>query len=211
MTNIIKQLILVFLVASICIPFSGPLSKGMAAESCPQILAGLMPKNAVKVTGQYMPSDMISMGSASADLPFTNICSNQTTKYPGHLTLEVQHYKGDAVQMLRMQVDSVEQQTLQGKKSEFEKILKGIRGPNSKALSVSDLKTEKVSGGTIIYFDYYIDCSEGEKRSKPSTRLTGVAHTDSTRITLNIDGFISAEAARAAAVEVLTNFSKARF
>lgn len=208
MTNLIKQLILAFLFVSILIPLS---TRAMAAESCPPVLAGLMPKGAVKVSGQYMPSEMISMGSASAYLPFTNICSNQTTKYPGHLTLEVQHYAGDAVQMLRMQVDSVEQQTLQGKKTEFEQTIKGLQSPNSKALSVSGLKTEKIRGGTIIYFDYYIDCSEGEKRSKPSVELTGVAHTDSTRITLNIDGYISAEAARAAAVEVLTNFSKARF
>jgi hypothetical protein len=211
MTNLVKLFILVLLFVSIGIPLSGPFSQSTAAENCPAVLAGLMPKGAVKVTGQYMPTEMISMGSAGADLPFANICSNQTTRYPGHITLEVQHYTGDAVQMLRMQVDSVEQQTLQGKKAEFEKILKNVRGANSKAVSVSELKTEKAGGGTIIYFDYYMDCSEGEKRSKPSARLAGVAHTVSSRITVNVDGFISAEAARAAAVEVLTNFGKARF
>ncbi len=45
----------------------------------------------------------------------------------------------------------------------------------------------------------------------PSVRLLGVAHADSTRITIQIDGFMSAEAAKAAALEVMANFGKADF
>ena len=86
--------------------FLGLFSDALSAETCPPVLAGLMPKDAVKVTGSYMPSGMISMGSAAADLPFSNPCSNQTTKYPGRITLEVQHYTGDGVAMFKMQVDA---------------------------------------------------------------------------------------------------------
>ena len=57
--------------------FTGLFSEAPGAEACPPVLAGLMPKDAVKVTGSYRPSGMISMGSASADLPFSNPCSNQ--------------------------------------------------------------------------------------------------------------------------------------
>jgi hypothetical protein len=52
---------------------------------------------------------------------------------------------------------------------------------------------------------------EGIERSMPSVRLLGVAHADSTRITIQIDGFMSAEAAKAAALEVMANFGKADF
>lgn len=207
--SLVKHLIVLWLIPGIFL-FMGLSCEALSAEACPPVLAGFMPKNAVKVTGQYTPAGMISMGGASADLPFTNPCSNQTTKYPGRITFDVQHYTGDGVTMLKMQVDAVEQQALSSKKAEFDKRVPKP-GSNPKLLSVSPVKTEKVSGGTIIYYEYVTDCSEEVKRSKPTAQLFGVAHTDSTRITLNVEGFISAEAAKAAAIEVLNNFAKAKF
>jgi len=189
--------------------FLGLFSDALSAETCPPVLAGLMPKDAVKITGSYMPSGMISLGSAAADLPFSNPCSNQTTKYPGRITLEVQHYTLDGVAMFKMQVDAIEQQTLASKKAAFEKRVPKPGSP--KLLSVSPVKTEKIKDGTIMYFEYVTDCSEEVKRSKPSAQLFGMAHTDSTSITLNVEGSISAEVAKAAALEVLKNFAKAKF
>jgi hypothetical protein len=55
------------------------------------------------------------------------------------------------------------------------------------------------------------DCSEGANRSQPSVRLKGVAHTDSTAITIKINGFMSAEAAKTAAQEVVAKLAKADF
>ena len=184
-------------------------SAAMSAEPCPPVLAGLMPKDAVKVTGQYTPSGMIGMGSAAADLPFSNPCSNQTTRSPGLITLDVQHYRGDGVAMLKIQVDAVEQQELASERARFEKLVPKPGSP--KLLSVSPIRTEKAGYGTIMYFGYWTDCSEEVKRSKPKAHLFGVAHTDSTRITLSVEGFISAEAAKAAALEVLINFARTKF
>jgi hypothetical protein len=121
----------------------------------------------------------------------------------------VQHYTGDGVAMLKMQVDAVEQQALASERARFEKLVP--KPGNPKLLSVSPIKTEKLSHGTIMYFDYWTDCSEEVKRSKPKAHLFGMAHTDSTRITLAVEGFISAEAAKAAALEVLNNFARAKF
>ena len=68
-----------------------------------------------------------------------------------------------------------------------------------------------MGGGTLLYFDYDTDGSEGVKWSHPSVQLLGVGHTDSTAINIEINGVMSAEAAKAAAVAVLENFAKARF
>jgi hypothetical protein len=199
-------------IVSCAVILSGFVLPAWSAETCSPVLAGMMPKGAVHVSGKYTPSGMISMGSAGADLPFENICANQTTKYPGRVTFDVQHYTGDGVEMLKMQVGMVEEQALQDEKKAFEKSYQKMKKSPSPSLdSVSPVKEEKVKGGTIIYYDYYTDCSEGEKRSKPTVKLFGVAHTESTRLTLNVNGSMSKEAARAAAVEVMENFSKAKF
>lgn len=210
MDKSIKTLMLTIGIVSGILLFTASPSMGQNPNACPPVISGLMPKNAVNVSGQYMPSPMIGMGSGAAWLPFENRCANQTTKNPGHVTIEVQHYSGDAVQLLKMQIDAVEQQTLESKKKEFEK--KQVKGkPSPKLLKMNPLKTEKVKGGTIMYFDYWVDCSEDFVASKPTAHLFGLAHTDSSTININIDGFISQEAARDAAVEILGNFSKAKF
>jgi len=78
-------------------------------------------------------------------------------------------------------------------------------------VSLSPLKTEAVSGGSISYFGYETDCSEGEKRSKPTVYLHAVGHNDSTAINIEVSGNISVDAAKTAASEVLGNFAKTNF
>ncbi len=178
---------------------------------CPPVLAGLLPGGAVHVSGQYNSAGMLGLGSAAADLPFDNPCTNAVTKYPGHLTLDVKHYEGDGVALFKMQIDPEEAQRVQNGREEFEKIHAEVSGAASKAVRVSPIKMESASGGTVLYFDYDVDCSEGVKRSHPTVHLLAVAHSESTAINIEIDGFISAGAAKAAAVEVLSNFVKADF
>ena len=62
--------------------FLGLFSDALSAQTCPPVLAGLMPKDAVKVTGSYMPSGMISMGSAAADLPFRTPAATRRPRTP---------------------------------------------------------------------------------------------------------------------------------
>lgn len=210
MANQRRKVMLIGLFLSGAFFISGYFHPAMSAEACPSIIAGLMPKNAVKVSGQYMPTGMISMGSGAAWLPFENRCANQTTKTPGHVTFEVQHYAGDGVMLFKMQIDGVEKQTLESERKNLEKhVPKGK--PSPKLEKVNPIITEKIKGGTIMFFDYWTDCSEDFKASKPSAWLAGFAHTDSSQITIHIDGFISREAARSAAVEILEKFGKAKF
>jgi hypothetical protein len=189
-----------------------PPASAQGGPECPAAVTSLMPGNAVKVTGQYTQAGIIGMGFATAWLPFKNICANQTTPNPGKISFDIKHYSGEGLPMFKMQIGPEEDQRKQSKLSEFEGEVRKLKASkNRMLLSVIPLKTETVSGGTMSYYGYVTDCSEGEKRSKPSSFLHAVAHTDSTAINLEISGFISVDAAKAAATEVLTNFAKTDF
>ena len=176
------------------------------AQQCPPLLAALMPKNAAKVSCQYNSSGFIGLGFAAGDLPFEHPCVNQTTKFPGRITFDIKHYSGDGIALFKMQIGQEEQQRIINKKAEFEKKLKKNSGSGGSAV-----KTESLAGGTLIYSEQFIDCSEGFKRSKPLVNLFAAAHTESTAINMEINGFISAAAAKAAAMEVISNFKKTNF
>jgi hypothetical protein len=124
---------------------------------------------------------------------------------------DIRHYQGDVVKLLKMQVDAEEKQALQNERGGMERRRAEIRKNTSTLDNMSGMKTETVPGGRLLYDRCYTDCSEGTKRSQPSVCLLGVAHTGSSGININIDGFIRAEAARAAALEVIANFAKADF
>lgn len=187
----------------------------LAAQSgpgCPAVLSSLMPGNAVKVTCQYNAMGTIGLGSAAANLPFKNICANQTTPTPGKITYELKHYTGDAAQMFRVQIGPEEQQRVKNKLNEFEKRYAKLKSAkNPQLVSLTPVKTEAVAGGSLSYYGYETDCSEGEKRSKPTVHLHAVGHNNSTAINIEVTGNISVDAAKAAATEVLRNFSKANF
>jgi len=179
---------------------------------CPAVLSSLMPGNSVKVTCQYNVAGVVGMGFATANLAFKNICANQVTPNPGKISYDIKHYSGEAIEMFKMQIGPEEQQRTQSKLAEFEKKYKQMKAANNPQLvSLSPLKTEKVSGGSIGYFGYETDCSEGEKRSKPTVYLHAVGHNDSTAINIEVSGNISVDAAKAAATEVLRNFAKTNF
>ncbi|MRR58352.1 MAG: hypothetical protein EG824_09095 [Deltaproteobacteria bacterium] len=179
---------------------------------CPAELSSLMPGNAVKVTCQYNAAGIVGMGFAAANLPFKNICANQVTPNPGKISYDLKHYSGEAIQMFKMQIGPEERQRTQSKLAEFEKKFKKLKTANNPQLvSLSPLKTEKVIGGSISHFGYETDCSEGEKRSKPTVYLHAVGHNDSTAINIEVSGNISVDAAKAAATEVLRNFAKTNF
>ena len=200
---------LVLVVSGFVLVGVGAIVIGLGAQgtaNCPPIMASLMPSGARILAGQYNSAGQVNLGGAGADLPFEHICTN-STKYPGHISFEVQHYESDAAKLFKKQAAEVERQTLQDERAEMEKRRAGMREthPIDKIESLP-------GGGTLLYYDYYLDCSEdGVKRSHPVVRLLGVAHTDSSSIVIHVDRFMSAEAARAAAVEVVANFLKTDF
>ena len=62
-------------------------------ESCPPIIASILPKNASGHAGQYFPGDM-SSGRGSADLSFDNpTCAKQ--KFSARISIAVTHYGGE--------------------------------------------------------------------------------------------------------------------
>jgi hypothetical protein len=177
---------------------------------CPPLIAALMPKGAVKVTCQYNAAGFVGLGWAAADLPFSHPCI-QTTKYPGRITFDVKHYSGDGLELFRMQIGPEEQQRLANRQEELDKehdkMSRSLKDPSL----LRTVKTEPVPGGTLLYLEHFSDCSEGVRRVKPYVKLLGVGHKDGTAINIEIEGFISSEAAKAAAVEVLANFAKTDF
>jgi hypothetical protein len=177
---------------------------------CPPLIASLMPKNAAKVTCQYNAAGFVGLGWAAADLPFSHPCI-QTTKYPGRITFDVKHYSGEGLELFRMQIDAEEGQRLANRKEELDKEHDKMRRSMKDPSLLRPVRTESVPGGTLLYLEHFIDCSEGVKRVKPYVKLLGVGHKDGTAINIEIEGFISSAAAKAAAVEVLANFSKADF
>ncbi len=178
---------------------------------CPAAISSLMPKNAVEVTGQYTPAGIIGMGFAVGKLPFENICVNQVTKLPGKISFDIKHYSGEGIELFKMQIDGEEQQRVQSKMDEFKGDCAGLKKNIAKLDKFTDLTTEKVPGGSIMYYGYWTDCSEGQKRSKPRAYLHGVGHNGDTAINIEVEGDISTDLAKAAASEVLANFAKTDF
>ena len=182
-----------------------------AQGSCPAALAGLMPKAAVRVSGQYNSAGIVGLGFAAGELPFANVCVNQVTKTPGHVSVEVKHYEGEGVELFAMQIDGEEQQRLTNARQEFEQATANLHVGVNGVDSVTPFTSEAVPGGTLLSYGSWTDCSEGTKRSKPTAKLLAVAHNGDTAINVEINGFISVEAAKAAAVEILASFAKNGF
>jgi hypothetical protein len=159
-----------------------------------------MPKGAQVRGGQYnsagAPGDRVGIGFATADLPFRHPC-DRTASFPARITIEIKRYEGKASRIFRAQIDSVEGQLIQNDRHEFEA---GPGGP---------FVLETVAQGTLLYHDWYSACLRGG--TFPTVRLLAVAHTGDTSITVRIEDIMSKEAAKAAAMEVLTKFSVADF
>lgn len=177
------------------------------APPCPPVIAALAPKGAVHASGSFQGQGLMAMGGGTADLPFQHPCL--TEKFPAKWSLEVQHYMGEGVQLLQMQVAGYEQQVIENEKGEVER---------RRDRAGSPVRVERVAGGMVVLSTRTRRCPWGgvaDNRKEPPpipvVRLVGVAHTDSTRITLKIEGDMSAEAALAAARETFENLARYRF
>ena len=173
-------------------------------SSCPEVIASLLPKNGVIRGGQYAPAGPMGMGSGAVDLPFEHPCL-KSDKYPARLSLAVSYYGGEMAELLKMQGDAVDEQTLQNAASEFER-------------SKRPVKTEVLGEGRIVYYEYMTDCpvqdgaADGVVLPKvPNVKLKGVARTDNVRLEVELEGRISTALAKAAVSEVFENLKKSRF
>lgn len=190
----------------------GPPPAPTKAPPCPAVIAALVPKGAVRATGRYQGQGIMALGGGTADLPFQYPCL--TEKYPAKWRVEIQHYEGEGIQLLQMQVAGYEQQVIQNEKDEIERLRAKARAP----AQGNPVRVEKVAGGTVVLSTQTRKCPWGgvadnrvEPAPIPVVRLVGVAHTTSTRITLKIEGDMSAEAALAAAKETFENLARYKF
>ncbi len=196
-----------------CLALLGAAAPVLAkAPPCPPVIAALAPKGAVHTSGSFQGQGLMAMGGGTADLPFQHPCL--TEKFPAKWSLEIQHYMGEGVQLLRMQVAGYEQQVIENEKGEVER----RRGKAGNTVQGDPVRVEKVAGGTVILSTRTRRCPWGgvaDNRKEPAPipmiRLVGVAHTDSTRITLKIEGDMSAEAALAAARETFESLAQYQF
>jgi hypothetical protein len=171
---------------------------------CPEIIAALLPKNGSIRGGQYTAGPM-GMGGGSADLPFEHPCT-KSEKYPARVSVAVTYYGGEMAELLKMQGDAANQQTLESALGELKT---GQRSP----------VREKLDGGEIVYVAYETECQpetiDTGKQTKypptPHVKLKGVALTANVRLEVDLEGKISLDVARAAVAEVFENLKKADF
>ncbi len=173
--------------------------------TCPEIIASLLPKNASIRGGSYTLAGAMGQGAGAADLPFQHPCVT-STKYPARISIQVTYYGGEMAEILKMQGDAADQQTIQSATRELER-------------SRNRVKTETLAGGQIVYYDYTSECpAEGaagrgtsDRPVIPNVRLRGLARTDNARLEVTLEGQISTDLAKAAVADVFGNFKKADF
>ncbi len=180
-------------------------AKQQQKPGCPPIIASLLPKSGSIRGGQYNASGPMGLGSGAADLPFVHPCT-KSEKFPARVSVAVTYYGGDMAELLKMQGESVNEQTLRNATSELAQVYKSP-------------KREKLAGGEIVYASYESECQpETIDTGKttvypplPHVKLKGVALTSNVRLEVDLEGKISLDLAKAAVTEVFENLKKADF
>ena len=147
----------------------------------------------------------MGMGNGSADLPFDHPCT-KSNKFPARISVAVTYYGGEMAEMLKMQGDAVNQQTL-------ENAMRGLKKDQASPMR------EKLGGGEIVYIAYETECqpetiNTGKQTQYPPTphvKLKGVALTANVRLEVDLGGTITLDLAKAAVSEVFENLKKADF
>jgi hypothetical protein len=203
---IAKRLVLASLsVLALAAGFAASLPAAQSKGSCPEVIASLLPKNGSVRGGQYAASGPMGMGGGSADLPFEHPCT-KSEKYPARISVAVTYYADEMAELLKMQGDAANQQTL-------ENAMSGLKRGQAPPMR------EKLGGGEIVYVRYETECQPetidtGKRTQYPPTphvKLKGVALTANVRLEVDLEGTISFDLAKAAVSEVFENLKKADF
>jgi hypothetical protein len=196
-------LTLVFLAA---VTAAGPVpAPAQSKGACHPLIASLLPKGGSIRGGDFNASGPMGMGGGSADLPFDHPCT-QSNKFPARISVAVTYYAGEMAQILQMQGDAANQQTLA---DAMRGLKKGQAAP----------KREKLGGGEIVYVAYETECQPetidtGKTTTYPPTphvKLKGVALTANVRLEVDLEGAYPLDRAKAAVSEVFENLKKADF
>ena len=182
-------------------------------ESCPPIIASILPKNASGHAGQYFPGDM-SSGRGSADLSFDNpTCAKQ--KFSARISIAVTHYGGETAVLIKSEESPFGTIDREADKAQA---IKDATGELEQTKLTP--KIEKLGIGEIVYVEFKSECPpEGPAAMAarvgpmivPNVKLRGVAWTKNAKVQVKLDGLISVELAKAAVAEVFANLEKADF
>ena len=173
--------------------------------ACHPVIASLLPKSGSIRGGDDNAAGPRGIGSGSADLPFDHPCT-KSDKFPARISVAVTYYGGEMAQMLQMQGEAANQQTLENAQGELGR----TKHPS---------RREKLGGGEIVYVAYETECQPetidtGKATTYPPTphvKLKGVALTANVRLEVDLEGAISLDLAKAAVSEVFENLKKADF
>lgn len=184
-------------------------------NTCPPIIASILPKNASGHTGEYFKGgeggDIMITGRGSADIPFEHRCI-KSTKFPAHVSIKVTYFGGELVEVFKWQGEAAAEQFMYDAAQELE------QNRNTLLPGMSETKREKLAGGEIVYFEYLSECPpEKEEMAEigemivPNVTLKGVTLTENAQLEVELYGSITVEAAKAAVTEVFENIKKADF
>lgn len=173
--------------------------------ACHPVIASLLPKGGTIRGGDFNAAGPMGMGAGSADLPFDHPCT-QSNKFPARISVAVTYYGGEMAQMLQMQGDAANQQTLENAMGELGRAKHPPR-------------REKLGGGEIVYVAYETECQPetidtGKTTTYPPTphvKLKGVALTANVRLEVDMEGAYPLDRAKAVVGEVFENLKKADF
>ena len=199
------SVVVILFAAAAAVPAAAIPAPAQTDPGCPAIIASLLPKTGSIRGGSYNAAGPMGMGSGSADLPFDHPCT-KSEKYPARISVAVTYYGGEMAEMLKMQGDAANQQTLQ---AAMDKLGQSEHAP----------RREKLGGGEIVYVAYETPCQPetidtGKRTEYPPTphvELKGVALTANVRLEVDLEGRISLDLAKAAVSEVFENLKKADF
>ena len=188
--------------ATAAVPAPAPAqSKG----ACHPLIASLLPKSGTIRGGDFNAAGPMGMGGGSADLTFDHPCT-RSNKFPARISVAVTYYGGEMAQMLQMQGDAANPQTLENAMGELGRTKHPPR-------------REKLGGGEIVYVAYETECQPetidtGKTTTYPPTphvQLKGVALTANVRLEVDLEGAYPLDQAKAVVSEVFENLKKPDF
>ncbi len=175
----------------------------LAQAALPKEIAALLPKNAADAGGGWTAGP-ISMGRLHAELPANHPCTDSKT--PGHLNVDIVYYK-DKELVTPFQAAASEQEFAKKVAKYQEDVKARTAAATARQIRLSPVKTENVTAGKLAYYDGLLGCVADGNKERPEVELFAIVNTDRLFAKLEITGSMTADEARAVAVEVMTNLS----
>lgn len=169
----------------------------------PKEIAGLMPRAAVDIRGNWQLAEGIGLGSLTARLPANHPCTGDE---PARIIIDIVYYRDKEMASILGMWRSMEGEQAE-KKKQYEELITELKSL-PRLIRIGPVKTEDGPGGKILYYDSVVDCSEGKHQERPEVLLFAIAHTDNYFVKIEISGYLTGDEAKAFANEVMTNISR---